>query len=255
MVLLVKVFHANLVSGHVIQKKPEIKARKIKFVKFISFFPDKIKFYVEKDVLYTFRSNRSLAAISMEIILLCLFCYMHFIHSIIYDRVFVALGFVIIGPIMVWDFFLSNYWGFEKKGFGFYLYSSSDLRQAILSKNMSFILVRLPVIIVVSLVLSILYSFKYLPVVLLISFLSNIVLLMFSNFVAIENPYPLDLKEDVFSKKQQANFSLVGFIGLLTYIVLPVILLFIIYKFGIGLLFYSISIVLLFLIIIMYGHF
>ncbi len=252
MVLIVKVSHANLVLGHVIPKRPEIKARRIKFVKFISFFPDKIKFYIEKDVLYTFRSNRSLTAISMEIFLLCLFCYMHFIHSKLYDHVFMALGFVIIGPIMVWDFFLSNYWGFEKKGFGFYLYSNSDLRQAILSKNISFILVRFPVIIVVSLVLSILYSFKYLPVILLISFLLNIVLLMFSNFVAIENPYPVDLKEDMFSQKQQANFSLVGFIGLLTYIVLPAILLYIIYKLGTGLLFYSISISLLAIVVIMY---
>ncbi len=251
-VLVIKIFHANLDSKHVATKLSKTGIIRIKLSFLISFFPDKIKQYIEKDIRYIIRSNRSLLAIFIEIVILLFFCYMHLVHSKIYDHVYIALSFVLIVPVFFWDFFLSNYWGFEKKGFGFYLFSNSDLREAILSKNISFILVRFPLVIIVSVILSFLYSFKYLPVILLISYLLNIVSLMFSNFVSIKHPYPVDLKENAFSQTQPAKFSLIGFIGLLTYLILPVILLFIIYKLGIGFSFYSISILTLFIIIIVY---
>ncbi len=240
-VLAVRLLHDKLGSKKVVHKQSVNKERIIKLPHIISLFPENIKLYLEKDTKYIGRSNRSLIAVLLEITILCILCYLHFTHSKICDHTYVVLGFVIIGPVMIWDFYLSNYWGFEKRGFGFYLFSNADLRYAILSKNISFILTRSFTIIFMSMVISLIYSFKIFMPMIILGIILSIVMLIFSNIVAIKNPYSVDLKENVFSQTQKVKFSLIGFIGLITYLIIPSILLFIFYKVGAGEILYFVS--------------
>ena len=132
------------------------------------------------------------------------------------------------------------------------MYSNVNFNGILLSKNVSFLLVRLPVILLVSLVMSILFSFKYFPVIILLYLILNFTSLMFANIVSVRNPYPVDFKESSFSQKQQQSFSMIGFIGLMIYLILPAALLFTLYKLGAGFIYYSIMIVILTLLFIFY---
>ncbi len=251
-VISIKIIHANLFSGHTIQNAPQVKKKKLRLIKNVSIFPVKLQPYFEKDLKYIFRSSRSLSAIILELLLLVFIGYMHFTNGKFYDKVYLPAGFIITIPVMIWDFLLSNSWGLERRGFGFYLYSNIDYKILLQSKNLSFIIARIPVIILISLFLSIIFSFKYLPVFILLYIILNILSLSFSNIVSVKNPFPVDFKESPMSQKKLQSFSMIGFIGLMIYLILPVAILFMLYKLGTGLVFYSIILVLLFLLIILY---
>ncbi len=244
-IIAVRMLHNNLVSQRLIHENQAFKEKKKRITFPISIFPDNIRMYLMKDMRYISRSNRVLTAVFVEIIIICVVFYFHFTHSRIYDHFLVAMGFIIIGPVMLWDFYLSNYWGFEKIGFGFYLFSPAEMRYAILSKNISFIFVKSILILLMSLTVSLLYSFKYFMPVLIINFILVLIMIMFSNIIAVRNPYPVDLKEDTFSQTQPGKFSLAGFIGLLLYLILPCLLIFVIYKSGAGIIFYASSLLIL----------
>ncbi|HED08011.1 MAG TPA: hypothetical protein ENI57_07845 [Ignavibacteria bacterium] len=251
-IISIKIIHANLFSAHILKKTQEVKKAKIQLSRLISFFPEKLQLYVEKDIKYLFRSSRSLTAIIMEVMLLVFVGYMYFTHGKYYNSIYLPVAFVITFPVLIWDFFLSNIWGLEKQGFGFYMYSNVNFNALVISKNISFLFVRLPVILLISVVLSTLFSFEYFPVIILLYLILNFTLLMFSNIVSVRNPYPVDFKESSFSKRQQRSFSLLGFIGLMIYLILPAAILFILYKLGTGLVFYSIMSVILILLFIFY---
>lgn len=250
--ILIKIIHDNLFSVHTIQIAPQVKKKKLQLINNVSIFPAKLQPYFEKDIRYIFRSSHALSAIILELLLLVFVGYMHFTNAKFYDKVYFPAGFIITIPIMIWDFLLSNSWGLERRGFGFYLYSNVDYKILLQSKNLSFIITRMPVIILISLFLSIIFSFKYLPIFILLYIISNILSLSFSNIVSIKNPFPVDFKESSMSQKKQQSFSMIGFIGLMIYLILPAAILFMLYKLGAGLVFYSIILALLFLLIILY---
>ncbi|MHB8337195.1 MAG: hypothetical protein ACYC6P_16550 [Ignavibacteriaceae bacterium] len=248
----IKIIHANLFSAHILQKTQEVKKKKIQLSGLAFLFPEKLQPYLEKDIKYIFRSSRSLSAIIIELLLLVFVGYMHLTNGKHYDSIYFPAAFVIAFPVIIWDFFLSNSLGFEKSGFGFYMYSNVNFNGILLSKNVSFLLVRLPVILLVSLVMSILFSFQYFPVIILLYLILNFTSLMFANIVSVRNPYPVDFKESSFSQKQQQSFSMIGFIGLMIYLILPTAILFTLYKLGAGFIYYSIMIVILTLLFIFY---
>jgi hypothetical protein len=76
--------------------------------------------------------------------------------------------------------------------------------------------------------------------------------LSFSNLVSVKNPFPVDFKESSMSKRQQQKISWVGFLSMMTDLILPAGILFMVYKLSLGLLTYSIFAVLLILIIVFY---
>ena len=248
----VRVLHDRFFSLKDIPEQPVKKEKLIKPSRIISMFPENIKLYLEKDIKYIGRSSRSLIAVLLEVTILFVLCYLRLTHAKMSDNIYFILGFVVISPVMIWDFYLSNYWGFEKSGFGFYLFSNTDLRYAIISKNISFILIRSFTVIFMSLIVSFIYSFKLFVPIIILNLILNLVMLMFSNIVAVKNPYPVDLKENAFSQTQQAKFSLIGFIGLLTYLLIPGIMIFIFSKTGAGIIFYIVSLVIMTVCILLY---
>lgn len=248
----IKIIHANLFSAHIIIKRISHKKSKIQLNSLLSFFPKMLQPYLEKDIKYIYRSSRSLSAIIFELIFLVFVCYMYFTNSKYYDTVYFSAGFIITIPVLMWDFFLSNSWGLERRGFGFYLYSNIDFGKLPQSKNLGYIIARLPIMILISLTLSIIYSFKYFPVIISLYIILNLLSLSFSNIVSVKNPIPIEFKESSLAEKKQQKISWLGFAGLLIYIVLPVLILFILYKIDTGIIFYSILLAILFMLIILY---
>ncbi len=252
LIIMIKSFHDKLFSAHIIQINKNIKNKKFQLLILTMIFPSKLQPYLEKDIKYILRSSRSLSAILIELMMIVFVVYMHFNHTRSYNYFYFPAGFIIIFPSMMWDFFLSNCWGFEKKGFGFYMFSNTYIDSLIPSKNLSYILVRLPLILLVTLVLCILFSFKYLPTILILYIIVILITLSFSNLVSVKNPFPVDFKESSMSRQQQQKVSLIGFIGLIADLILPSAVLFIVYKVGLGFITYSILAILLILILIIY---
>jgi hypothetical protein len=252
LIIIIKTFHEKLFSAHIIQINTKIRSKRLQLPNIALIFPQRIQPYLEKDLKYILRSSRSLSALIIELLMLVFVGYMHFSHSNSYNHFYFPAGFIIIFPLMIWDFFLSNCWGFEKKGFGFYMFSNTDTGSLTPSKNLSYILVRFPVILIETLALCVLFSFKYLPLILFLHIILILMSLSFSNLVSVKNPFPVDFKESSMSKRQQQKISWVGFLSMMTDLILPAGILFMVYKLSLGLLTYSIFAVLLILIIVFY---
>jgi len=252
LIIIIKTFHEKLFSAHIIQINTKIRSKRLQLPNIALIFPQRIQPYLEKDLKYILRSSRSLSALIIELLMLVFVGYMHFSHSNSYNHFYFPAGFIIIFPLMIWDFFLSNCWGFEKKGFGFYMFSNTDTGSLTPSKNLSYILVRFPVILIETLALCVLFSFKYLPLILFLHIILILMSLSFSNLVSVKNPFPVDFKESSMSKRQQQKISWVGFLSMMTDLILPAGILFMVYKLSLGLLTYSIFAVLLIVIIVFY---
>ena len=252
--IITRIFQTNLLTSHVLKKKSKIKKRKLQLFDFISLFPSGLQPYLRKDVKYIFRCSRSSGAIILELLLLVFVGYMHFTKSASYTRFYFPAGFVITSSVVTWDFFLGNQWGYEKKGFGYYLFSNVDFNNIILSKNVSFLLVRLPSVLLISIVMCFFFSFKYFPVMILLYLIANVTLLTFTNVVSVKNPFPVELKESSFSKRQPHSFTWIGMIGLVIYMLLPASLLFTLYKLGTGIIIYSIMLSILAILLIFYKN-
>ncbi len=182
--------------------------------------------YIEKDFKYILRSRRTLISLAVEIILCFailnkLFIEQHLKNETIYFNIFLVAAI----PTMIWDYYLSNSWGFEKSGFGFYIILSSNYKNMIVSKNLSFIIIRLPLLVSVSVAFGLVSNISFIPLVLFLQLILMILLITLSNFNAIRNPYPIDLNENIFSNKRNIGFSSTGFFYLLINLFVPIVLL------------------------------
>ena len=252
LIILIKSFHEKLFSAHIVQINKKIKNKRFQLPNLALFFPKKLQPYLEKDIKYILRSSRSLSTLIIELLVIVFVSYMHFTHSRSYNYVYFPAGFIILFPSIMWDFFLSNCWGFEKKGFGFYMFSNADTYSLTPSKNLSYMLVRLPLILLGTLALCIMFSFKFLPLIILLYIILALTTLSFSNLVSVKNPFPVNFKERSMSKQQQQKVSWIGFIGLISDLILPAATLFMVFKLGLGVVTYSVLAIMLILLLAIY---
>lgn len=252
LLIAIKIFHTNLFSSHILQKVSVVKKKQIKLPAISSLFPEKLQPYLEKDLKYISRSSRSISAIILEYLLIIFIVYMHYSNNKSYNTFYFPAGFVMTFPLIMWDFFLSNSWGLERRGFGFYLYSGTDFNNLLKSKNLSFIIARLPGIILISLTLSVMFSFNYIPVIILLYFILNLLSLSFSNIVSVQNPFPEYFKESPMSQKKRSNISWIGFAGLFIYLIITVAILVMLYKLGTSFIFYFVVLTILSILLFLY---
>lgn len=248
----IKIIHANLFLGHTVQKRKASKENKIRLNSFLNIFPLKMQPFLEKDIKYIYRSSRALSAIIIEFLFLVYICYMHYTNGTHFNKIYFPAFFLITIPVIMWDFFLSNSWGLERRGFGFYLYSNIDYNELEQSKNLAFIIVRSPIIILISLTFAIMFSFKLLPIIIILYTILNLLSLSFSNIVSVKNPIPVEFKESSFTEKKQQKISLIGLVGLFLYMLFSALIVFMFYKFGPGLIFYSVIFFILLSLILFY---
>lgn len=254
LVVYVKLLHVFIIISHKSKKILISQEKPVTLIKLLYFLPDKILPYIEKDIKYLTRSSRSIMPIFLEILTPCIIYYFHFHSMQPLNTIYYAIGFTIVLPILIWDTYLNNIWGFEKKGFGLYLFSTADYYQMLLSKNLSCLFIRLPIALLIGISLSFLFAERFIYVFLVLYFILNLVHITFANIVSIGSPSPIDLKENVFSQSQASNFSTVGLIGLLIFFAVFLLFALIIYKYGIGQIFYNISLTIFFTSIIIYNR-
>lgn len=247
LVVFIKLLHERLFSSHVLKKKSSVSNFKFQLPDVAKMFNEKLSIYLRKDFKYLLRSSRSISMLMLEFLLLGVIIFLHFNHSKMYVTFYVPAAYVIIFPLLAWDFFLSNIWGPEKRGFGFYLYSDVDYAYLIRSKNISYIMFRVPVILLISAAMGVIYSFKFVPVILVLYAVSFLMSLSFSNIVSIKAPYPVELKESPFSRNRPKNISLIGLTGLVSYIVIIGGLIFLLYEINTGVRYY---LVILFILVL-----
>jgi hypothetical protein len=248
----IKIVHANLFASHIIQIVPQVKKKKIKLFDIVSLFPSKLQSFLRKDIKYILRSSRGKGAIIMELLFLVFVCYMHFTSKKSFNNFYLVGGFVIIYPVIVWDFFLSNCWGLERSGFGFYLYSNINYNYLIISKNLSYLIVKLPVILFISITVGIIFSFKYFPVMILLYIILFLISLSISSIVSTKIPLPVEFKQSSLSRAQKQGISPLGLAGMMLCLILPAATLFMLYKIGGGILYYSIMAAITVLLFIIY---
>lgn len=100
--------------------------------------------------------------------------------------------------------------------------------------------------------MGVIYSFKFIPVIFILYAISALMSLSFSNVVSIKTPYPVELKESPFSRNRPKNISLIGLLGLISYIVIIGGLIFLLYEINTGVLYYSVILFVLVLSLFFY---
>lgn len=254
LIVSIRSLHEKLFSARIIRTAPKIKQKKSDLPKIISLLPQRLQPYVDKDLKYLLRSSRSVSAVIFEILFLVFIGYMHISHSKAYSNLYIVLGLIVIFPAILWDFFLSNSWGLEKNGFGFYLYTNNDFNNLIQSKNLSFLFFKIPVTLVISVGFGFIFSFKYMPIIILLNLILYLTSLTFANIVSIKNPYPVEFKESSLQRRQQQRISWIGFAGMLTYFALTAAIISTQYKLKSGFIFYLITASILVIIFYIYKY-
>lgn len=204
--------------------------------------------YLIKDLKYLLRGKQPIMAIFTELLIL-FFVYLLSISNIkIFDSEYLIIALQVISTTIMWDIYLNNYWGYEKSGFGFFIYSNINYKSLIFSKSISFIFIKIPLILISTFVLCYIYSFNYFFTILLLSLVLNLILMILSNYVSNKNPISINLNEDSFSKSTNNVFSI---IGIYIYIIGSAFLFFILYEFG-SVVFYIILVLLLCVFLFVY---
>ncbi len=198
----------------------------------IGIFNEEILTFLIKDIKYIIRSSRTCSQIIFEILLVIIFTFAYYYNLNIFPHnVYFTLFAAIVLPVLLWDFYLSNQWGLEKKSFGFYLYSPVKFYTIILTKNLSYFIIKIPVLVISTFLFSYFISIKLLPFVIFLQIIINLLLIAVANYNSIQYPFPIDISENLLSQNSpNTRFSIIGFLGLISILLFSVILLFIIWK-------------------------
>ncbi len=186
------------------------------------FFPEEKAIIIMKDIKYILRSTRGFINMIVEFFYLVLLLYLYSRSG--GNLKFYTATFLSTFSTYIWENYLSNQWGFEKSAFGLYLIAPVKPKFLILSKNISFLILKLPFIILNCLLISSLFNFRFIMHLFILYIIINLVLLMFVNKVSLKNCQPMDLNEKLFSRRSKENFSFLAFAGLLTTFIIAIIL-------------------------------
>lgn len=186
--------------------------------------------YLSKELKCLIRSNRTGSQIVFELFFVVLIVYNYYFNLNIFPRnIYFQLFLAIVFPVLLWDFFLSNQFGLDKKGFKFYLYSPIDFKKLILSKNYSYLIVKIPTLILSSILFSYFIDIKLLPFIILLQLIVNTLMITIGNYNSIKYPSPSDVSENILSQKSPNRFSMIGFLGLLFVLIFSSFLLFLLW--------------------------
>lgn len=227
---LVKWLDFLLVTKNIAQNTSPIKISKK--ITSINIFNEELSTFLLKDIKYIIRSSRPFSQIIFEILLVIIFILAyHYNLNIFPHNVYVTLFIAIILPVLLWDFYLSNQWGLEKKGFGFYLFAPVKFYKMILAKNLSYFIIKIPVLIISTFLFGYFISVDIFPFVIFLQVIINLLLIIIANYNSIRYPFPIDVSENLLSQNSpNTRFSTIGFLGLLLVLLFSLILLFIMWK-------------------------
>lgn len=173
--------------------------------------------YFMVSVKYLMRSTRTSSQIILEIVFI-VFMFMGYYYKleIVPHNIYIVIFISAIFPVLLWDFYLSNQWGYEKKGFGLYLYAPVNYREIVVAKNLSYFVLKLPSVLTASFLTGLLISVKLALCFFVLLIIVNTLMMIIANYNSIRYAYPVNISERLLSKNSRnAVFSLTGFLYLL----------------------------------------
>ena len=195
-------------------------------------FDEQLSTFLLKDMRFFIRSSRIFSQIFFEILLVIIFVFSYyynlkiFPHNL-YFTIFISIAF----PVLLWDFYLSNQWGVEKKGFGFYLFAPIKYNKMIFAKNLGYFFIKIPVLIISVFLFGFFISADIIPFVIFLQIIVNLLLISIANYNSVNYAYPVDISENILSQNTpNTRFSMIGFLGLLLLVCITSILLFFMWK-------------------------
>ncbi len=214
-------------------KSPSLINERNKYIS-IGIFKNTLAVLIQKDIKYILRSSRVFRSIIFEILLviICVLAYYYQLDLIFQDKYFMSF-FLIVFSTLLWDYYLSNQWGLEKKAFGLYLFTNIKVDEIILAKNLSYFILKIPLLIISTCLFGFFISLELIPFVILLQLITNLLYINISNYNSIKYPYPTDLSENILSRApRNIRFSIVGFLGLVMLMTFPAIPIYFIWKFN-----------------------
>ncbi len=204
----------------------------IKKIRIVRIFNEDVSVFLLKDIKFIMRNNRSFSQIIFEILLVFIFTLSYYYNINIFPHnLYFTLFITIIFPVLMWDFYLSNQWGIEKKGFSFYLFAPVKFYNMILAKNLSYFIIKIPVLIISTLLFGYYVSVDIFPFVIFLQIILNLLLITIANYNSIRYPFPIDVSDTLLSQNSpNTKFSMLGFLGLLLVLIFSLILLFFLWR-------------------------
>lgn len=190
--------------------------------------------YFLVSVKYLIRGTRTSSQIILEVVFIVfMFLGYYYKLEIIPYNIYIVIFIASIFPVLLWDFYLSNQWGYEKKGFGLYLFAPVNYREIVVAKNLSYFVLKLPSVLTASFLTGLLISVKLALCVFALLIIINTLMMIIANYNSIRYAYPVNISERLLSKNSRnAVFSLAGFLYLLLLWGISSFLLMILWKIG-----------------------
>lgn len=207
---------------------------------------------INKEIKYILKSSINRTALIITGIFIINYIYLFYANKLNKDD-FIQFAFIFsLIDLIFWNSYLNNQWGYDKGGFGVFLYSPIDIKQLLISKNLSFFFVKLIILIPIMFLSLMIFSVEYSVLIFILMLFVNLGSFIISNYTALKCPYPTNLTESVFSKSVKSKLSFVGFIFLILLTILISVHLMIFYFFNISTITYIIYLLLLLLIFSIY---
>ncbi|NLT51971.1 MAG: hypothetical protein GXX85_13775 [Ignavibacteria bacterium] len=202
---------------------------------------------LKKEIILIFLSTRSRSVFLGEIILVIFFLFYHKDFNLFIAQIICA---VMIG----WFGYLSVCWGYDKAGFGTYLFTPIKIKQQILAKNLIFFLVRIPIVVIYLLMTAFLFSSEYLAVAFLLIITTMFITTICSNFFSMYEIKPVETKEPAIKMNTnfKVKFNLIPFALVAFQFIILLIMIFVFYTFRTSAVTYSIYIAVFIIAILIY---
>jgi hypothetical protein len=193
------------------------------------FIPLSMKTFVVKDLRYIVRSRRTQLSILLELIFIFFIYYKYGINADNINNHYIIIYFILFFPLMLWETYMSNYFGMEKSAFTLYLFCPISIERLITAKNISFFILQTPFIILEYMAFIIIMPLSLMPLLIISQISVFCFFAIMGNINSVTSPYPVDRNTQLF-KTRSSGFSFQGMVGLICFIVLPIIIGLVIWK-------------------------
>lgn len=179
--------------------------------------------YFSKDLIFLFRSRRVRVVLLIEFIWYIFCIYQINADSNYTTYIYLMLIFFISIPIVFWDSYISNFFGSEKQGFMFYMFSPSKFRYVLFAKNFSYFVVKLPFLVVTTIVFTLYFPFSFLPSLFICQISILLLVLTYSTYNSVVFATSVNANDKLLFTPAK-KFSLIGFLGLFLSFTMPPLL-------------------------------
>ena len=211
--IVVHIFHKAFVVKDSNIKNIRRKIFQLTLERALFFLPQNIAPFIIKDLHYFIRSRTTQVLIVLELVVVSYISYQVGTNSKNYSW-FIIIYFLIFCTSNAWIPYLGNIFGMEKDAFAFYLLSPTSIRNLLLSKNISFLILQTPFILWTWLIIGYFLEPLFLPLFILGQVSAFCLIMIYGNISSIESPYPVERYGLIFYRSASGKFSILGFLAM-----------------------------------------